>query len=100
MGDQCVVHIHAPTAVMRSVRWDVCPDCKKRSPFACLYYEWYGAESTCMRCGRHWSDGEWMPLDFCRDSRASSRRAARSAWKRAAIRAALSAVGAGNGEEK
>jgi len=27
---------------------------------------------TCLNCGRRWSDGEWMPLAFERNSRQNS----------------------------
>lgn len=76
-----MIHIHAPAPERKSIRWDNCPDCKKRSPFVTFFYEWYGPNSTCMRCGRRWSDGEWMPLDFCRTARADSKRDARRYYK-------------------
>jgi hypothetical protein len=37
---------------------------------------WYGWDSTCIKCGRNWQDGEWMDLPFanglwgmCRDGK-------------------------------
>jgi hypothetical protein len=77
------VHIYAPPSTGRSVRWAECPDCGKRSPMASIYYEWHGPHSTCMRCGRSWSDGEWMPLAFSRTARRDSRDQMRRSWKRA-----------------
>jgi hypothetical protein len=77
------VHIHAPPAIGRAVKWRKCPDCRKRSPIASLIYEWYGPTSCCMRCGRRWSDGEWMALPSLRTARASSKIDMRRAWKAA-----------------
>jgi len=77
------VHVYAPAPAERMVRWSTCPDCCKRSPFAVLLYEWHGADSTCMRCGRNFQDGQWCRLDLVRDARRKSKDAARAAWKRA-----------------
>ncbi len=78
------VHIHAPPAIERSIRWVDCLDCKKRSPFAILSYDYYGPSACCMRCGRRYQEGEWCALDFCRNSRKANRDSMRAAWKRAA----------------
>lgn len=77
------IHIHAPAPMERSVRWFNCHDCKKRSPFAILSYEWYGPSMTCMRCGRNYQDGEWCALDFKRGAREQNKQQMRQAWKRA-----------------
>lgn len=83
------VHISYTKTHDRRIEWDVCLDCKQRSPFACFFQEWYGVDSTCMRCGRHWCDGEWMALPFCRGAREDSRKAARRRWKRGVQRAEI-----------
>lgn len=79
------IHIHAPTAYSKFVRSGRCPDCKRWSRFIGLSYEWYGANQTCLKCGRSWSDGEWMPLDFVRGSRAKSIASAKERWRGAVV---------------
>jgi hypothetical protein len=64
-----VIHIHAPMPIGKHVHSGTCPDCKRRSRFIGWSYEWYGASNTCLRCGREWQDGEWMPLPFMRGAR-------------------------------
>jgi hypothetical protein len=29
-----------------------------------FFTPWYGWDSTCIRCGRQWQDGEWSELPF------------------------------------
>jgi len=67
-----------------------CPDCGRLSWFVQCYEDWYGADSTCLRCGRHWSDGEWMPLMFSRNARQNNIDAAKKRFRRylAAVRGA------------
>lgn len=77
------VHIHAPSPTSRFARKHVCPDCKKESLFIGVHYEWYGSTQTCLRCGRKWCDGEWMPLGFYRHARRDNKRAAKAAYRRA-----------------
>ena len=76
------LHIYAPPAIERRIVADICPDCGKRSRFICFFYEWHGWSETCLRCGRHFEDGEWMPLDFVRGSRQKSIDAAKERWRR------------------
>ena len=80
------VHVYAPPPVSKFVSCGTCPDCKKRSRFIGLSYEWYGATQTCLRCGRTWQDGEWMPLDFVRGARQKSIDAAKRSFRNAVIR--------------
>jgi hypothetical protein len=77
-----MIHISFIRTHARSIKWSNCPDCKRHSPFANFHQEWYGSDSTCMRCGRSWSDGEWMPLPFCRGAREQNKANARKRWKR------------------
>ena len=79
------IHICAPNAFERFVRTGICPDCKQWSRFIGLHYEWYGTDQTCLKCGRRWSDGEWMPLDFVRQSRQKSIAAAKHIFRNATI---------------
>lgn len=40
---------------------------------------WY---RQCLRCGRNWQDGEWMPLAFERGSRRKSIERAKRLWRK------------------
>lgn len=67
------IHICAPRQTgfgLQSIA--KCPDCGKHTRMIYFDYEWYGRSATCLRCGRHWSDGEWMPLCFEPQSRQKS----------------------------
>jgi len=75
------MHLHAPKATSKSAHATICPDCKKRTRMLSFFTPWYGWESTCIKCGRSWSDGEWMPLDFVRKSRQKSINAAKQKWR-------------------
>jgi hypothetical protein len=72
-----IVHIHAPRPTEKDTAFIVCPDCKKESLFLAFFTEWYGWQSTCMRCGREFSEGEWLTLPFYRHARRDNRRTAR-----------------------
>jgi len=75
------LHIHAPKATAKTAIAMDCPDCKKRSRMLEFFTPWYGWDSTCIRCGRNWQDGEWIPLDFIRQSRQKSIAAAKKQWR-------------------
>ena len=75
------VHIHAPSATAKEAKAAHCPDCKKWTRMLMFFTPWYGWDSTCIRCGRHWSDGEWMPLEFCRGARQQSIDAAKRIYR-------------------
>ena len=76
------VHIYAPPVTRRFVLARTCPDCKKRTRMLGFCWEWHGASVTCLRCGREWQDGEWMPLPFMRGARAHNISAAKELWRR------------------
>jgi len=76
------VHIHAPQPYQRNIKAGRCPDCKKRTRFLAFFTEWYGSDATCIRCGRHWADGEWIALDFHRWARQENIDAAKARWRR------------------
>ena len=76
------VHIcRPPTMYVRGVR--ICPDCGKHGRWAGFDQVWYGVTSTCLNCGRTWSDGEWMPLPFERQARQKAIKRAREMWSKA-----------------
>lgn len=76
------VVICRPTPIKREIIAGECSDCKRRSRFLVWIYEFYGATRVCLRCGRTWIDGEWMPLTFERGSRAKSVARAKHAWRK------------------
>lgn len=53
----------------RSMQSGTCLDCKKRTWFIRLLYDWEGWYSTCIKCGRQWFNGDWQALEFSRNSR-------------------------------
>lgn len=75
------VHIYAPPVVEKKAFSGRCPDCKRRSRFLAFFYEWHGWNQTCIRCGRRWCDGEWMPLEFVRGARKDSIERAKKLWR-------------------
>ena len=78
-----MVHICAPRPTSRALISAVCPDCERATQIISIYYEWYGPSATCIRCGRTWQDGEWMPLAFSRTARRDNIRAAKKAYRNA-----------------
>lgn len=76
------IHINAPQPNEVSIKWLTCADCQRYAPFTVLFTPYYGAELTCLRCGRRWSDGEWMALYFVRQSRQLSIAQAKKSWRR------------------
>ena len=75
------IHIYAPRSTAKTVRAQVCPDCKKRTRILSFFTPWYGNDDTCLRCGRKWADGEWMPLEFSRFARAKNIANAKRIWR-------------------
>jgi len=76
------IHIKFTKTHRREIHKENCPDCKKDSFFLSFFENWYGWDKTCLRCGRRWSDGEWMPLNFYRYARRDSIEAAKKRWRR------------------
>lgn len=76
------IHINCPEVTRRAIVAGNCLDCKRRSRFASFFQDWYGWRSTCLRCGRSWDDGEWLPLDFVRGARAKSIESAKRRWRK------------------
>jgi predicted RNA-binding Zn-ribbon protein involved in translation (DUF1610 family) len=63
------VHIYCPPVVTKRAVAASCPDCGQRTRMLTFTYEWHGPDATCIKCGRSWSDGEWMSLPFERGAR-------------------------------
>lgn len=75
------VHINVTRPTAKFAKAGKCPDCKKRTRFLGFFTPWYGHDSTCLRCGREWCDGEWVALPFCRGARAENIEAAKRKWR-------------------
>lgn len=75
------IHIHAPPVLEKAAVATTCPDCGKHTRMLGFYQEWYGWRSTCLRCGRMWDDGEWLPLDFARGVRQRNIEDAKRRWR-------------------
>jgi hypothetical protein len=41
-----------------------CPTCKKKTYATAFYQEWYGWDTTCLRCGEEWQDGKMSERPF------------------------------------
>ena len=76
------VYIHAPLATAKRAKAETCPDCKRRTRMLEFFTPWYGWTCTCIRCGRKWIDGEWMPLPFMRGARQHEIDRAKDHWRR------------------
>jgi len=66
---------------IKTLSCGMCPDCGRYTRFAHFHMTWQGWDSTCLRCGRRWGDGEWLPLDFSRYARRDSIDSAKRRWK-------------------
>lgn len=75
-------HICAPSGE-RFVHSGTCLDCGQWTRFIGVSYLWYGTNKCCIKCGRRWSDGEWMPLHFEPQSRQKSIQRMKDSFRRA-----------------
>lgn len=75
------VHIYRPECITKHATSGKCPDCKQRTRFLILTFEWHGERATCMKCGRSFEDGEWLPLPFERGARAKEIARAKQSWR-------------------
>jgi len=76
------IHIYAPKASIKRISAGHCPDCGKWTRFLSFFTEWHGWDSTCLRCGREWHDGEWATLAFSRFARRDNIEAAKKRYRR------------------
>lgn len=75
------VNIYAPQATAKEAIATTCPDCKKRTRMLRFFTPWLGCESTCIKCGRKWFEGEWAALPFCRGARKNNIENAKRKWR-------------------
>ncbi|MCA9434128.1 MAG: hypothetical protein KC940_26645 [Candidatus Omnitrophica bacterium] len=87
------IHLHAPPPTIRSFKVMECPDCGRVAMFLRFFTPWYGDSVTCLRCGRHWEDGEWIQLPFVRGARKRSIESAKRIWRRMRWRGVPISVG-------
>jgi len=78
------VHVCAPRPTTHSLIRFNCPTCGRRRFGVSFFYEWYGFDLTCLRCGERWADGEMMPRPFAPHWRAKSIERAKEMYRRAA----------------
>lgn len=76
------IHIKYVKTHDRVITRKICPDCGRYSYFLNFYEEWYGWDTTCLNCGRRWSDGWKMPLAFSKFARQKNIDAAKRRWRR------------------
>lgn len=77
------LHIHAPQPTDRRLDRMSCPTCSRRTYFAQWFTPWYGWDSTCLRCGDSWQDGEREQRPFMPKWRQKSIDSAKVRWRRA-----------------
>lgn len=93
-----VPHLHINFARVDGIRLarGRCPDCEvgyrygrrivppnPRRPFVVTWWqEWYGFNTTCLRCGCEWADGEILPRPFEPGWRSVNIAAASALWRK------------------
>jgi hypothetical protein len=75
------IHINRPRVTAKKIWRGTCLDCGKPTRFLSFHQDWYGWNSTCIRCGRVWDDGEWIVLPFVRGAREKSVASAKCRWR-------------------
>lgn len=75
------LHIHAPQPSEKRAARRTCPECNRRSVILSWFIEWYGWDSTCLRCGDSWADGYRRERPFMRGWRQKAIDAARKRWR-------------------
>lgn len=85
MSAASFVHIHAPLPCKRACDRRECPVCHRRSVILSWFTDWYGWDSTCLRCGDMWADGELLERPFARGWRKRNIEAARQRWRKARL---------------
>lgn len=81
MADIPNIHIYAPVPDVMNIHAGVCPDCKKHSWFISFVFAWHETNTTCLRCGRQWQDGDWCALPFERGIRQKNIASAKKWWR-------------------
>lgn len=59
-----------------------CPNCKKRTFFVSFFQDYYGWDSTCLRCGDSWQGSEMRERPFERGWRERRVKEAKDAYRK------------------
>ncbi len=86
-GARCYVHVHAPQPDAFGINRPYCPTCKRRTFMLWRHTTWYGSDSTCLRCGEEWQDGERAERPFAPRWRERNKAAARAIYRRLRVAA-------------
>lgn len=70
--EQPYIHINRTRHSIFRLDRSHCPTCERRTFFAAFFQDWYGWDSTCLRCGERWQDGEMCERPFLRGWRKKS----------------------------
>lgn len=89
-GERPAIHIKYVRYSKKCCAREFCPTCNKNTFFVSLFEEWYGWDSTCLKCGDRWQSGELCPRPFARGWRKKSIEQAKRWYKKLAALAAES----------
>ncbi len=76
------VHINFCRYDLVALKRGHCPTCDKKTFFVSLHQDWYGWDSTCLKCGEHWQDGEMSERPFERAWRKRRIEQARASYRK------------------
>lgn len=76
------VHVYAPSATSVRLIRAGCSTCKRRTFHVVAFYEWYGPDGTCLKCGERYNEDGRAARPFARGWREKSKAAARSFYRR------------------
>lgn len=60
------IHINWVKYSRAMLKREDCPICNKRTFFVSFFQDWYGWDSTCIKCGDSWQDGHRLERPFMR----------------------------------
>ena len=76
------IHINFTRYSRRDLSRGDCPTCKRKTFFVAFFQEWYGWDSTCLKCGERWTDGEMHERPFMPKWRQKSIESEKRAWRK------------------
>lgn len=76
------VHICAPRPEVVRLMRAGCSTCGRRTFQVVAFYEWYGPDGTCLRCGERYNEDGRAERPFCRGWREDSKKRARAFYRR------------------
>ena len=81
-NEQPYIHINWTRYSRRVLAKEHCPNCKRKTFFVSFFQDWYGWDSTCLKCGDSWQDGEMSERPFLRGWRKKSIEQAKKTWRK------------------